>query len=102
MITLFSNPPDAPLSFKIVNDDGRDLLIQTDYDWPGIASTFGFSLENVQRPGFAISCYHPNTDGTVDCQACGVTAHQFIQAAGEWLREHDGAKAEDPGYFDND
>ena len=45
MITLFSNPPDAPLSFKIVNDDGRDLLIQTDYDWPGIASTFGFSLE---------------------------------------------------------
>lgn len=46
-ITLDSNPNDAPGCIKIVADDGQDRLIQTDWDWPGIASTFGWSIADV-------------------------------------------------------
>lgn len=35
-------------SGQIVADDGRKVLIQTDWDYPGTASTFGWSLRNVQ------------------------------------------------------
>jgi hypothetical protein len=45
------------------------------------------------------TCAHDGTDGTVDCKHCGVTAGEFIAAAGEWLRDNDGATADDPGYF---
>lgn len=107
MITLDSNPSDAPCCLKIVNDDGRDVLVQTDRDWPGIASTFGWSIVNVQAPGLGYdaeyyrpACHHHSTDGTVDCRECGITAGQFIEAAREWLDDHDGAEAEDPGYFE--
>ena len=44
------------------------------------------------------TCDHDSTDGTVDC-GCGVTALDFITTAGEWLRNNDGATADDPGYF---
>jgi hypothetical protein len=97
---------------------GRTILIQTDWDYPGVASSFGWSVQRVQRcpecGGPAVGpnighcqdcdhawepcCGHPETDGTVDCP-CGVTASDFISAAADWLRENDGATAEDPGYF---
>ncbi len=118
---------------EIVNDDGRTLLIQTDWDYPGTAQSFGWSTRNVQRcpecgracavlpldelpndktrmipvyfacpdhdnPTIRPCCEHDGTDGTVDC-ACGVTAADFIAAAYDWLRDNDGATAEDPGYF---
>lgn len=55
--------------------DGRDkantVLIQSDWDFPGVARTFGGSFEDDQ------------------------TAE-----AAEWLAENVGAEAEDPGYFD--
>lgn len=47
-------------------------------------------------------CRHEGTHGTMDCPACGLTASEFIRAAGEFLRNSDGASAEDPGYFEGD
>jgi len=106
---------------RIVADNGRDVLIQTDWDWPGLASTFGWSVRYVQRcaecgsePDSADGaethcddcdteypvCDHDGTDGTVDCPDCGVSASAFICAAGEYLDGADGASADDPGYFD--
>jgi hypothetical protein len=107
---------------EIENEDGQTIPIHTDWDYPGVAGTFGWSTERVQKcpschqlvnPGDLMcqNCYlkltdfpdplcrHPTTDGTIACVDCGVTASQFIQAAGEYLRDHDGVTAEDPGYF---
>lgn len=115
-----ANAPCCP--GEIVNDDGRTLLVQTDCDYPGTARSFGWSLQQAQRcrkcgkPDNDVTgvsgcrecgadrddCDHNSTDGTVDCPDCGVTAGQFIAAAYEWLRDNDGATADDPGYFDSD
>lgn len=98
-ITLDSNPDDAPGCYKVLAANGEDLLIQTDWDYPGTARTFGWDMTEVQRPNREDDpCEHSNSDGTVDCP-CGVTAGQFIDAARQWLDDHDGAQAEDPGYF---
>lgn len=120
-IVLDSNPSDAPGCLKIVAEDGRDILIQTDWDWPGVASTFGWTTTSKQRcrecghianvsdcRDWACSecgrvqqvCNHRGTDGTVNCPDCTMDASAFIAAAREWLDEHDGAEAEDPGYFE--
>lgn len=132
-ITLDSNPSDASGCIKILASDGRDILIQTDWDFPGIATTFGWSTKQVQKcpncgkiqidvidrggaecfdcedcdnpPGndthtsTITTCDHSHTDGTVDCK-CGVAAHDFIQAARQWIDDNDGTEAEDPGYFE--
>lgn len=109
---------------EIIADDGRSVLIQTDWDYPGTATAFGWSTIEVQRcpkcggqckgddgvyfvcesceeepPLHHERCDHDGTDGTVDCESCGCKASQFIQAADEWLADHDGAQADDPGYF---
>lgn len=112
------NAPGCP--GEIVNDDGRTVLIQTDWDYPGTASTFGWSVQEVQTCpscGKILSgddtaslkcpacdaelkiCDHGGTDGTVDCKQCGVTATDFITAAGNYLEDNDGMTADDPGYF---
>ena len=98
----------------------QTILIQTDWEYPAVANSFGWSLRTVQRckecgrVDTAIhgerwecaecgnrnkTCDHDSTDGTVDCP-CGVGAMEFISAAGEWLRDNHGATADDPGYFD--
>ena len=106
---------------EIVAGDGRTLLIQSDWDFPGVARVFGWSTRQVQRcvqcsqiadvlpdghayhcDSWAPECDHPHTDGTVDCPNCGVQAGDFIAAARAWLNEHDGVKANDPGYFDGE
>lgn len=46
-ITLDSNPSDAPCCLKITAENGQDLLVQTDWDWPGIASHFGWDKTEV-------------------------------------------------------
>lgn len=105
-ITLDSNPSDAPCCVKIIASDGRDLLIQTDWDFPAIASCFGWSPQRLQvateqgEEFSSVDCTHPNTDGTVDCKHCGATASQFISDARQYLDDNDGAEAEDPGYFE--
>ncbi|KKL91509.1 hypothetical protein LCGC14_1893990 [marine sediment metagenome] len=90
---------------EIVHADGRTILIQTDWDYPGVAGTFGWSPAHVHNyeidqldPRF--DCEHNGTDGTIDCDDCGLTASDFISAAYAWLRENNGATADDPGYFD--
>jgi hypothetical protein len=78
----------------------RTLLIQTDWDYPGVAQSFGWSLRDVQKDGG--DCDHEATDGTVPCKQCGLTQTDFISAAYDWLCDNDGATAEDPGYFGGD
>jgi hypothetical protein len=68
--------------YLIVHDDGRDVLIQTDHDYPSVASTFGWSGRVLKKFGTGYSAE--------------------IRAAQEWLDKHIGARAEDPGYFDGD
>jgi hypothetical protein len=70
------------------NATGEERLIQTDYNYPGVASTFGW-------PGHE----HGETDGTVDCPVCGKKALEMINEAQAWLDEHIGETVEDPGYF---
>ena len=73
-------------NYLLVDEDGNDILIQTDWDFPGVASSFGF-----------VPCDCGDTDGTVDC--AHQTASDMIQAAADFLDDNIGAKVEDPGYF---
>lgn len=72
-ITLDSNPSDAPCCLKITAENGQYLLVQTDWDWPGIASTFGWSIESVQNA---------KRDGDFDWTAeCGIKVCQSCKQA---------------------
>ena len=64
----------------------KTVLIQTDWEYPSLASTFGF-----------VTCWCGETDGTENCPHR--TAVEMITAAADFLREHIDAVAEDPGYF---
>ena len=76
-------------------DEKKSILVQTDWDYPGVAITFGWNMCEVGEN----ECEHPHTDGTTDCPDCGLTAGYFIDCAREWLENHDGAIVDDPGYF---
>lgn len=76
---------------------GGTDLIQLDWDYPAVATSLGWSLARVQRRrGVTMhhkrrcrrddACEHNFTDGTVDCGDCGVTASEFLAAAGEYMR----------------
>lgn len=81
--------------FAIVDvETGAEKTVQVDFDYPGIASSFGWSPEPVN------GCRHEGTDGTVACPWCGKTATEFITEAYNFLADNDGAEVEDPGYFD--
>jgi hypothetical protein len=73
----------APCGFLIVKDGGnpRDdsdsILIQTDWDWPGVASRMGF-----------VPCECGATDGTVKC--AHKTASDMIAAAYDHIEAHEG------------
>jgi hypothetical protein len=104
-ITLNSNPKEAPGCLLIINENGDTLLIQTDWEWPGVANAFGWNMLSVQRDysqlcnkGKSLVCEHRHTDGTVDCPDCGVKVREFIASARQWLDENDGAETDDPGY----
>lgn len=89
---------------EIIDDDtGRTIPVQTDWGYPGVAGSFGWSLRVVQRNKLDCDSYeicgHSGTDGTIDCPECGITVGEFIEAAREWLEDNDGATADDPGYF---
>lgn len=80
-------------TYKIVPDEGRgSILIQTDWDYPGTAATFGWVA--CKKCGY--------TDGTVDC--AHKTASQMIQSAQEYLDNvvGSGKCVDDPGYFTED
>jgi hypothetical protein len=73
-------------TYLLVTEDGRDILIQSDWDYPGIANTFGW-----------VPCECGATDGTVNC--LHKTASQMIAEAQEFLDDHIGDSVEDPGSF---
>lgn len=73
-------------TFLLVADDGRELLVQTDWDFPGVAQTFGWS-----------PCPCGETDGTIDCPHRA--ADDMIVDARDFLQERVGEPADDPGYF---
>lgn len=75
-----------------------NLLVQSDWDYPSIAGTFGWSLRGTQY-GNATPCDHSGTDGTIACPDCGIPAGSFIADAAEWIADHYGTTADDPGYF---
>ena len=79
---------------------GDGTLVQTDWGFPSLAQSAGWSLARVQKRGGRTvamarinrarladgrDCRHQGTDGTVDCRDCGCTASDFIRAAGEFL-----------------
>ena len=70
MITLESGA--FGWDYLIVNDRGESILIQSDYDYPGVATTFGWA--------------GPDDD---------------ISGAAEYLDDNVGASVEDPGYFND-
>ena len=74
--------------FYIINTEtSENILIQTDWEYPGVASLFGW-----------IPCRKcRNTDGTIDCNH--KKAHSMIESARNFLDNHIGDEVEDPGYF---
>lgn len=74
-------------TFLIVAEDGRDILIQSDWDFPGTASTFGWE-----------ACPCGRTDGTVDC--AHRTRSEMMAEAWDFLTAHIGTTVPDPGYFE--
>jgi hypothetical protein len=74
----------APCGFLIVPDgldlfDDRAVLIQTDWDHPGVASRMGWT-----------PCPCGRTDGTVDCPKCERTASEMIAEAYDFIEAHEG------------
>ena len=74
-------------NYLITHDDGRDVLVDIDWDYPGLASTFGWC-----------PCDCGATDGTVDCDHR--TAGDMITEAAQYLDDHIDETVEDPGYFE--
>ena len=66
--------------------DGRTVLIQNDWNYPGVAGHMGW-----------VPCKCGETDGTIDCKHH--TAHDMINSEQEFLDDHIGDEFEDPGYF---
>lgn len=80
--------------YELLNlDTNKSKLIQTDWDFPGIASSFGFIPCECCRIFGSDS-----TDGTVDC--IHKKTSQMIKEARDFLDDHCGDKIEDPGYFE--
>ncbi len=81
----------APCAFLIVaqgahykcGDDQLTRLIQTDWDYPGVASSMGFQ-----------PCECGASDGTVDCDTCERTTSEMISDAETFLRDHEGEEFE--------
>lgn len=75
--------------FLLTAEDGRTVIVQTDWDYPGVARDLGWQ-----------PCECGATDGTIDC--AHHTASEMIASAREYLDDHDGESFEDPGYFSNE
>ena len=83
----------------------KDILVQTDYDYPSLARVFGWDMletQVMQMGYYGVICNHLETDGTVNCPQCGLTPTTFINDADTFLSDNLGAIAEDPGYFESE
>lgn len=70
-ITLESG--DFGWDYLLVHDNGKEIYVQTDWDYPGIANAFGGGFKDNE-----------------------------IGKAQQYLDDHIGDRVEDPGYFDNE
>jgi len=75
----------TPISKRVLvrytRETGHEsALIQTDWDFPSLARSLGWSMRARGE-----RCTHRSTDGTVNCPDCGRTASYFSARAGEWL-----------------
>ena len=91
MKVWIEKPRSAPCGFLIVAEDGRDILVELDWDQPSIASNLGYvpckkCLDDME-----------NHDGTVDC--AHKTAGEMISGAYDFLMDHLEEPFDDPGYF---
>ncbi len=87
-IELLEPLPDGGLIIR--SESGDEIFIASDFDFPGIATTFGW-------PG--CPCGSRGTDGTIDCPDCGRTASTLLRRAARWIDDNWGLIVEDPGYF---
>lgn len=83
--------------YVLINDDGRDTLIQSDWEYPATASLFGWDIANCEPTTCPDA--HCDSDGTVRCDCCGTEAAVFIGSAQRWLDDHVGDRVDNPGYF---
>ena len=65
---------------EILSDDGRSILVQTDWDYPGTASSFGWSLSEVQPAKrtayfdrFALTAYVELGNATLNQEVTGLS-----------------------------
>ncbi len=103
LITIDNDPGYAPCYYlicKVTGEpgyrdwntrDGESILIQSDWDFPCVASYFGF-----------VPCKCGETDGTIDCEH--KTAGEMINDARNFLDglcncADERRFIEDPGYF---
>ena len=84
--------------FMLYDENDRTILIQSDWDFPGVASAFGWSTRKAGKRSCADKCR--GTDGTVTCPSCGTTAGKYIASASDWLDGCGSKVVPDPGYFD--
>lgn len=98
MASVYFDRGQVPCGFMILPDEdhyGSDyhtVLIQTDWDFPGVAAAMGWR-----------ACKCGGTDGAVDCQRCGRTVGEMIGEALEWIEVHEGEEFEGlDDYFDNE
>ena len=73
-------------TFLLVARGQDSILFQSDWDFPGLASTFGWC-----------PCPCGVTDGTVDCRHR--TRSEMIAEAWDYLNDRIGKSVPDPGYF---
>ena len=70
-------------AFEIVPDSGdrkdgaATTYVQTDWDYPGVATSMGWQ-----------ACDCGSTDGTIDC--AHRTASEMISGAFDWIEAHEG------------
>jgi hypothetical protein len=90
--TVEREPRYAPCGFLIVPvgesmyDDTKTVFVQSDWDYPALASRLGF-----------VCCDCGDTDGTVDC--AHHTAGEMMTAAYDYLMDHLGEPFDGSEYY---
>jgi len=91
-VTIEVDQQYAPCGYLVVErgyttrDDEHTILIQSDWDYPSLASNLGY-----------VACECGATDGTIDCQH--KTASEMIEDAIDFLDDNLGVEFDDPGYL---
>lgn len=78
---------DAMCGYTLKGPNGKKVSVQVDYEFPALASHFGWA------PCCGL------TDGTVECPVHHTKVSDMISQAIDVLSQHDGYQFKDPGYF---